>query len=420
MSIQTTRPVESAPHAAPQAQAAGCENCGTALQGHYCHACGQSAHSPIRNFAHAVEEVFESFWHLDGRIFRTLRDLFVPGRVARGYLAGHRVRYIAPLRLFVILSLLTFFMGKLLLHVEPRFSVGGEPVTFGADQSIAEVERRRDRLLAALQPDQAEEDARSPGANPVLVATRARIQGQAAARIAQLRERTDARAAQRDGEPAAAASSNAASPSAASPSAASPSAAASPAASPSPASSPAATADAPPDCGALVADSRQAAWVPGFAARWVKERVRRGCDNLRQADTQGERLFQSFLAAVPTALFFLMPVFALLLKLVYLGSGTSYLEHLVVALYSHAFLLLMLLALFLLSAAGNAGAPQWLTGIGYAVAWVWLPIYLWKSQRRVYGGGWLPNLLRFLLIGTVYLVLLSLAIAYAGLMGMSS
>ena len=65
-------------HASPVA----CENCGSTLQGHYCHVCGQRVHNPLRNFRHAVEEVFESFWHLDGRIFRTLRDLTVPGRVA--------------------------------------------------------------------------------------------------------------------------------------------------------------------------------------------------------------------------------------------------------------------------------------------------------------------------------------------------
>ncbi len=38
-----------------------CENCATALHGAYCHACGQSAHNPVRSVAHAVEEVFESF-----------------------------------------------------------------------------------------------------------------------------------------------------------------------------------------------------------------------------------------------------------------------------------------------------------------------------------------------------------------------
>jgi hypothetical protein len=103
---------------------AACENCDTALHGHYCHRCGQSAHNPLKHVGHAIEEVFESFWHLDGRIFRTLRDLWVPGRIALNYLKGRRVGYVQPLRLFVILTLFTFFIGKLFVHVDD-FGMGG-------------------------------------------------------------------------------------------------------------------------------------------------------------------------------------------------------------------------------------------------------------------------------------------------------
>ncbi|GHD66051.1 hypothetical protein GCM10007164_04040 [Luteimonas padinae] len=39
-------------------------------------------HNPIRPLGHAVEEFCEAFWHLDGRVFRTLRDLWSPGEVA--------------------------------------------------------------------------------------------------------------------------------------------------------------------------------------------------------------------------------------------------------------------------------------------------------------------------------------------------
>src|SRR5690606_35334472 len=34
-----------------------------AAAGRVLHQCGQHAHNPVRSFAHAVEEVFESFWH---------------------------------------------------------------------------------------------------------------------------------------------------------------------------------------------------------------------------------------------------------------------------------------------------------------------------------------------------------------------
>ena len=101
-----------------QALPTHCENCAAALHGEFCHACGQSIHNPIRHLGHAIEEFFEAFWHLDGRLFRTLRDLWTPGRVAINYLAGHRARYIAPLRLFVVTSVLTFFVGALVVHVD--------------------------------------------------------------------------------------------------------------------------------------------------------------------------------------------------------------------------------------------------------------------------------------------------------------
>lgn len=378
------------------------------LQGDYCHQCGQSAHNPLEHVGHAIEEVFESFWHLDGRIFRTLRQLFVPGRVAINYLAGHRVRYIPPLRLFVILSLLTFFIGKLVLNVGEGVRMEGVEAEIGRAQTIAEVEQIRDRLLAPIEKAE-QAAAKTPGANPALIAARVRIQGEAASRIAELREQAAKAQAPADATDRGT----------------------TPADNVAPAKvtvSPLAQED---DDSSWVCrfnerpfDAKtnpvKAAWMPGFANRWLNARIGRGCENIKDADRNGERLFQQFLGAIPTALFLLMPLFALLLKLLYLGSGRTYLEHLVVALYSHGFLLLMLLALFMLSAASNAGAPAWFTGLGYAAIWIWMPIYLLLMQKRVYRGGWFTTVLRYVVIGTVYMLLVSFATLYAALIGISS
>ena len=378
------------------------------LQGDYCHQCGQSAHNPLEHVGHAIEEVFESFWHLDGRIFRTLRQLFVPGRVAINYLAGHRVRYIPPLRLFVILSLLTFFIGKLVLNVGEGVRMEGVEAEIGRAQTIAEVEQIRDRLLAPIEKAE-QAAAKTPGANPALIAARVRIQGEAASRIAELREQAAKAQAPADATDRGT----------------------TPADNVAPAKvtvSPLAQGD---DDSSWVCrfnerpfDAKtnpvKAAWMPGFANRWLNARIGRGCENIKDADRNGERLFQQFLGAIPTALFLLMPLFALLLKLLYLGSGRTYLEHLVVALYSHGFLLLMLLALFMLSAASNAGAPAWFTGLGYAAIWIWMPIYLLLMQKRVYRGGWFTTVLRYVVIGTVYMLLVSFATLYAALIGISS
>lgn len=423
---------------------AACENCATALQGDFCHRCGQSAHNPIHHLGHAIEEVFESFWHLDGRIFRTLRELLSPGRVARNYLAGHRVRYIPPLRLFVVLSLITFFVGKLVLHFDTDAELKTPHAAFAGDATVAEVERHRDRLLGELREAEAEA-ARTPGVKPALIASRVRIQSEAATRIAELRKhdtpaldaaaRADAAAVQAAATADAAdAGGGAKGRAAAQPqraTAKTPDAARAPPATGAEAAS-SAPADARPagdggldedledDCERFASGASNPAWVPAFATRWMASRVVRACRNLEHADTEGGRLFQAFMAAVPSALFVLMPVFALLLKLVYLGSGRSYLAHLVVALYSHAFLLLTLLCMFLLSGSETIGAPTWLRSLGYTALWIWIPIYLWLMQRRIYGGGWLSNFVRYWVIGCIYFVLVGMAATYAALVGLSA
>ena len=112
------------------------------------------------------------------------------------------------------------------------------------------------------------------------------------------------------------------------------------------------------------------------------------------------------------------PLFAVLLKVFYLGSARLYLEHLTVALYSHAYMLLALLASFLLVAVGNAfGAPaslvEPLTSLGAIAVWTWVPIYLLLLQKRVYAQGWWATVIKYLVIGWIYLVLVSFAALYA-------
>ena len=381
------------------------------LQGEYCHACGQSVHNPTQHFGHAVEEVFESFWHLDGRAFRTLRDLQFPGRVARNYLAGQRVRYITPMRLFVILSLLTFFVGKLVVHVEEgpiQFGgVGGEQIAQA--QTVAEVRRIEDRLLKELEVAE-DEAAKAPGVNAALIATRARIQGAAADRIVELEQRERGGGAAKEAERAAA---------------------------PTTPDGGRATANRAADQGAgkepdqirfndkpwdAETNPVDLAFVPGFVDGWLNREIGRAKENLERMDEHPDRFVQAALGAVPTALFVLMPVFALLLKVMYLGSGRLYLEHLVVALYSHAWLLLVLLGMFLLSALGDASAlwVQVLTGIGYAALWIWMPVYLYLMQWRVYREHWAITAIKYFVVGTVYLFMILFVVIFAVLAGIAS
>jgi Protein of unknown function (DUF3667) len=96
-------------NSAPRAE---CGNCGATLTGPYCSACGQHAHGSARSIAVLFHEAWHLATHLDGRLWQTLYILlFKPGKLTTEYFAEHRARYLPPVRLYLVLSVLFFAFG---------------------------------------------------------------------------------------------------------------------------------------------------------------------------------------------------------------------------------------------------------------------------------------------------------------------
>lgn len=378
-----------------------CTNCETPLIGPHCHICGQHAHNPLRSFAHAVEDVFESFWHLDGRIFRTLRDLCVPGRLAANFLDGRRAAYLPPLRLFVILSLLTFFIGKLTLQIDLELAPQGAPgIAATADKSTPAIQP-----TGSVQVDTHEIEAATT-ADAVLKARDAQLADmQEARRIPVVGRFVDVYAQEAEAQLLASARARMQ----------------------AIGGTPAQVAAAGDAATARLGKQPPAIPDPSGDALsgWWKgklDRMQRNADDIQK---DPNTMVALFLGALPGALFVLVPLFALCLKLLYLGSGRGYLEHLVVALYSHCFMLVALLASFLLIGLQSiAGLPAWIAVLAAIMASldlsVVVPGYLLLMQKRVYAEGWLSTLLKYFIVGTIYSALLGIAIVYAILAGLTS
>src|SRR6266700_7076136 len=100
-----------------------CENCGAELQGHWCAHCGQPAIDYRRSFRHVIADLLDEFLNWDSKFFATIGLLLVrPWKLTNQFLAGHRVRYVHPLRLYLLASILFFFAvnyGAKGLHLEP-------------------------------------------------------------------------------------------------------------------------------------------------------------------------------------------------------------------------------------------------------------------------------------------------------------
>ncbi|MFZ2492231.1 MAG: DUF3667 domain-containing protein [Thermoanaerobaculia bacterium] len=114
-----------------------CANCGEGLRGQFCHACGQKAGHHQLDFHHFAHEAIHEIVHLDGKIVQTLKLLVSrPGELTRQFVAGRRVRYIGPIRLYLTFSILFFALAAVFPSATGgAFKVGLTPATPGERQS---------------------------------------------------------------------------------------------------------------------------------------------------------------------------------------------------------------------------------------------------------------------------------------------
>jgi len=118
---------------------------------------------------------------------------------------------------------------------------------------------------------------------------------------------------------------------------------------------------------------------PKFADNFAKYRAMRD-------EAQAEKLWNTWLAAGPTIILCLIPIVAAILKLLHVGTGWRYGEHLVFSLHLQAVALLVFLAWFALD---EYTKPLALLPIGG------LLVYCLLAMRRLYGGAWPVLLVRW-------------------------
>jgi len=377
---------ETAPTADPATPQRRCQNCGEALLGEHCYACGQPTKGLVRHFSSIVGDFLDSVFELDSRILRTIGPLlFKPGYLTLEYFAGRRVRYVSPVRLFVFLSIVAFFAAQL------RFDIDKDDGFIVSDQdgqasseiaglqratTVAEVERLRDEAIAQITEARAEV-AGVPGAGVAMDVAEKGIAAEARRRI------EDIRRAEAEGKPV----------------------------------------DVPPPVEEATMSFNgepwdaeknplKAEWLGDAANAWLNGQAGKAKENFERIQKDPNLLKDAFLSTVPTTLIVLLPLFALLLKVMYLFKRRLYMEHLIVALNSHAFLCGMLLLVISVDALAEwtAGLAWLATPLGWleTLLVLWMPLYLLLMQKRVYRQGWIMTLLKYWLLGTCYVVLVSI------------
>jgi hypothetical protein len=108
-----------------------------------------------------------------------------------------------------------------------------------------------------------------------------------------------------------------------------------------------------------------------------------------------------------------VPIYASLLKLIYLRTKRPYLAHLVFAFHLHSVFFVCALAQTLLSAIASASHLDWMKWAIVPLE-LWLAGYLFLAQQRVYGQSWGTTAVKFLGLYIVYAVVLVVAVTATG------
>ena len=333
-----------------------CENCGAELRGHWCAQCGQAAVDYRRSFRHVIADVLDSFLNWDSKFFATIALLILkPWRLTNEFLAGKRVRYVNPLRLYLLASILFFFA-----------------VNYGAKGLRFEPGKLNPKDRAELEADLKKRDL-PPAA------------------------REELQALLRESSPA-------------------------PAWSPSPnASSPlptAASALAGPEnykhrqeYGKIgerpfVAFDQAKSTTP--FERWIEARAK---EKMGERGTKMGLFIATLFSNLPYMMLCCIPLFAFVLKILYIRRHIFYIDHLIYALHIHTFAYVGIMLIVLATVGLNRAAPGPIAGWIIALLWIGFVIQIFLSIRRVYRQSWFISIFKFVFGGFVYLIVLAVALA---------
>lgn len=173
-------------------------------------------------------------------------------------------------------------------------------------------------------------------------------------------------------------------------------------------------------------------WLPGTAVDWLNDLIGNAQEQLHamnsgswaEQQTARRKFTLGIYSAAPTVLFILLPLFALLLKIFYIFKRRLYMEHLIVAMHSHAFLMLSILVLLVLGLL-RAWVTHHVSWLGIpcrlleTAAWIWMFVYLWLMQKRVYRQGWWMTNLKYFGLGFCYTIMVGFGMVFAVLLSLT-
>lgn len=323
---------------------AACPNCNAPITGQYCADCGQRVTEVRMSVRRILMDVLEDQFSLNSGLVRTLKALFFkPGLLTTEYFSLRIARYVPPFRLYLISSLMFFLL-----------------LSFFASGDRLNIEENAGTIGDSINAAAAGENAGAAQATARADTTRSAQRRTAGDTTFRLRLGTSKPGS--DGL----------------------------------------------NIG-VTTNPGESNWAENTEVNLGNERLNRAIKArliaLGELPPQDafRQLIRGAIESTPKVMFLILPIYALLLKLLYARRKRLYVEHFIFALHVHAFAFLIFFVALALQKVPFAGT----------VLFFWLPVYALLAMKRVYGQGWFKTTVKWGALGFVYMIVLSFGLVAA-------
>jgi hypothetical protein len=339
-----------------------CLNCGEEFDEkfNYCSHCGQENNHNRVSFSTLIIDFFNNYFSFDSKFSLSLLPFFFdPGYLTKKFVEGKRASFVNPIRLYLIISLVFFFVfsmvsSDIIQDSVNKFDETTEELTDQlADSSKVLLDEVLAGNLASIESDSVYtllQDKSDSTKNYTFSIQRPDSSNEFITEenftiYMQLRQNYEVSVDQ-------------------------------------------------------VLDSLNTDSLSGFQYDFAKKIIR-----LDRAENQV--VISQLLKNLPLMMLFILPVFALVLKLFYLGRNQYYITHLIHALHLHSFAYVIYGFAFVAAMYWlPEGAGGWIIFISFIVVCT----HSYLSFLKVYGQRWFKTLVKYLFIGFLYNLLLMFAV----------
>jgi hypothetical protein len=335
-----------------------CLNCGHEVEKHFCPQCGQENIEVKEDAFHMVVHAVADYFHFEHKFFGTLKPLLLkPGKLTEAYVSGKRVSFIHPIRLYIFVSIVFFLV--ILGGQAKQNEVASQPKKQSSSQKITPqkadsiVNETRKAMKYAPMSDRKREKVLSKMRENL-------INGNKTKSSSNYNFNNDVSFG----------------------------------------------GDwAPKDTTVVQYEKSQLALPKEKRDGFIKHYFAKRSIELNAYPNPQQKFLEDLVHNVPKMMFFILPIFAMILKLVYIRKKRYYFEHLIYSFHVHAALFIaVLITKLLMWIVGNVADGEWFM----VLCMIYMLWYIYRSLRTFYGSTRWVTLLKMFFLFVCYNIVLTL------------